>query len=49
MVSRKRRRLAPSVTAVAVGILAAVVLASVAYAGIAVLTQSSVITACKRN
>lgn len=49
MVSRKRRRLAPSVTAVAVGILAAVVLASVAYAGIAVLTQSSVITACKKN
>jgi hypothetical protein len=49
MGNRKRRRLAPSVTAVAVGLLAAVVLAGVAYAGIAVLSQSSVITACKRN
>ena len=49
MGSGKRRRLTPSVTAVAAGPLAAVVLAGVAYAGIAVLSQSSVITACKRN
>ena len=49
MGSGNRRRLAPSVTVVAAGLLAAVVLAGVAYAGIAVLSQSSVITACKRN
>ena len=44
-----RKKLAPSFTAVAAGLVTAVFVAGAAYAGIAALSASSVITACKNN
>jgi hypothetical protein len=49
MSSGARKRLAPSVTAVVAGLVTAVVVVGAAYAGVAALTASSVITACKSN
>lgn len=49
MSSRAHQGLAPRVMAVAVGLVTAVVVAGAAYAGIAALTASSVITACSND
>lgn len=49
MSSGARKRLAPSFTAVAAGLVTAVAVAGAAYAGIAALSASSVITACKNK